>query len=218
MRKSNESNQSNESNDILKNRDFRRSPEGWLLSFVGIGTCLHFYVLAALSSTYFSPLAEACIAECGPQPENWGVRLRTRTLGELGNWFPLLCPDWYVAGLMTGSGWFDSAHGLQVYHFYPFTPLALRLGVVFYFLDVMPMFCPYPTTCEYDDYWKTGVHYCAAGRCQYIMTAKVMLERERARLAREKYLTERQKQKLEEIREQLRKLNAQFWEESERGV
>lgn len=119
---------------------------------------------------------------------------------------------------MTGSGWFDSAHGLQVYHFYPFTPLALRLGVVFYFLDVMPMFCPYPTTCEYDDYWKTGVHYCAAGRCQYIMTAKVMLEWERARLFREKHPTERQKQKLEEIREQLQKLNAQFWEESERGV
>lgn len=79
------------------------------------------------------------------------------------------------------------------------------------------MFCPYPTTCEYDDYWKTGVHYCAAGRCQYIMTAKVMLERERARLSREKHLTEslteRQKQKLEEIREQLRKLNVQLWEE-----
>ena len=92
------------------------------------------------------------------------------------------------------------------------------LGVVFYFLDVMPMFCPYPTTCEYDDYWKTGVHYCAAGRCQYIMTAKVMLERERARLSREKHPTERQKQKLEEIREQLRKLNAQVWEESERDV
>lgn len=32
---------------------------------------------------------------------------------------------------MTGSGWFDSAHGLQVYHFYPFTPLALRLGAIF---------------------------------------------------------------------------------------
>lgn len=75
------------------------------------------------------------------------------------------------------------------------------------------MFCPYPSTCEYDDYWKTGVHYCGAGRCQYIMTAKAMLERERARLAREKYLTERQKQKLEEIREQLRKLNSRFWEE-----
>lgn len=82
----------------------------------------------------------------------------------------------------------------------------------------MSMFCPYPTTCEYDDYWKTGVHYCAAGRCQYIMTAKAMLEWERARLSREKHPTERQKQKLEEIREQLRKLNAQVWEETKSGV
>lgn len=38
---------------------------------------------------------------------------------------------------MTGSGWFDSAHGLQVYHFYPFTPLALRLGVVFVLREFM---------------------------------------------------------------------------------
>lgn len=73
------------------------------------------------------------------------------------------------------------------------------------------MFCPYPTTCEWDAYRKTGVHFCNIGKCQYIMTAKVML-------ARKKHLTERQKQKLEEIWEQLRKLNAQFWEESERGV
>ena len=80
------------------------------------------------------------------------------------------------------------------------------------------MFCPYPTTCEWDAYRKTGVHFCNIGKCQYGMTAKVMLERERARLAREKHLTERQKQKLEEIREQLRKLNAQVWEESERDV
>lgn len=51
--------------------------------------------------------------------------------GGAGRLVPLLCPDWHAAGLMTGSGWFDSAHELQVYHFYPFTPLALRLGVVF---------------------------------------------------------------------------------------
>ena len=114
---------------------------------------------------------------------------------------------------MDSGGRFDSTHGHQVHHFYPFTPLALRLGVVFYFLDVMPMFCPYPTTCEYDDYWKTGVHYCAAGRCQYIMTAKAMLERERARLMKEKHLTERQKQALEEIRVQLRQLSGQVREE-----
>ena len=135
-----------------------------------------------------------------------------------GKLVPLLCPDWYAAGLMTGGGRFDSTHGPQVYHSHLFTPLALWLGVVFYFLDVMPMFCPYPTTCEWDAYRKTGVHFCNIGKCQYIMTAKAMLERERARLSREKHPTERQKQKLEDIREQLRKLNAQVWEESERDV
>ena len=67
------------------------------------------------------------------------------------------------------------------------------------------MFCPYPTTCEYDDYWKTGVHYCAAGRCQYIMTAKVMLEWEIEQLARIKRRTERQQQVLERLVEQYRK-------------
>ena len=67
------------------------------------------------------------------------------------------------------------------------------------------MFCPYPTTCEYDDYWKTGVHYCAAGRCQYIMTAKVMLEREIEQLARIKHRTERQQQVLDRLVEQYQK-------------
>ena len=40
------------------------------------------------------------------------------------------------------------------------------------------MFCPYPTTCEWDAYRKTGVHFCNIGKCQYIMTAKSMLEQE----------------------------------------
>ena len=76
----------------------------------------------------------------------------------------------------------------------------------------MPMFCPYPTTCEWDAYRKTGVHFCDIGKCQYIMTAKTMLERERARLMKEKHLTERQRQTLEEICEQLRQLSAQVGE------
>lgn len=80
------------------------------------------------------------------------------------------------------------------------------------------MFCPYPTTCEWDDFHKAGRHLCLRVKCPYQLTAKVMLERERARLAREKHLTERQKQKLEEIREQLRKLNAQFWEDVKSGI
>ena len=130
--KANESNQSNESNDILKNRDFRRSPEGWLLSFVGIGACLHFYVLAALSSTYFSPFGRGLHSRVRASTRKLGCAFADARSGGAGRLVPLLCPDWYAAGLMTGSGWFDSAHGRQVYHFYPFTPLALRLGVVFF--------------------------------------------------------------------------------------
>lgn len=107
---------------------------------------------------------------------------------------------------MTGSGWFDSAHGLQVYHFYPFTPLALRLGVVFYFLDVMPMFCPYPTTCEWDAYRKTGVHFCNIGKCQYSLTAKAMLEHEIGLLEQIRHRTERQEQVLERLYSQLREI------------
>ena len=38
---------------------------------------------------------------------------------------------------MTSGGWFDSTHGHQVHHFYPFTPLALRLGVVFVLREFM---------------------------------------------------------------------------------
>lgn len=66
------------------------------------------------------------------------------------------------------------------------------------------MFCPYPTTCEYDDYWKTGVHYCAAGRCQYIMTAKSMLEREIRLLAGVKHQTPQQREALERLRRKYR--------------
>lgn len=65
------------------------------------------------------------------------------------------------------------------------------------------MFCPYPTTCEYDDYWKTGVHYCGAGRCQYNMTAKVMLEHEIGLLEQIRHRTERQEQVLERLYSQL---------------
>ena len=100
---------------------------------------------------------------------------------------------------MTCGGWFDSAHGLQVYHFYPFTPLASRLGVVFYFLDVMPMFCPYPTTCEWDDFHKAGRHLCLRVRCPYQLTAKAMLEQEIRFLAQIRHKAEGQQQALDRL-------------------
>lgn len=66
------------------------------------------------------------------------------------------------------------------------------------------MFCPYPTTCEWDAYRETGVHFCNIGRCQYSMTAKAMLENEIEKLARLPSLTERQQQVLEKLIEQQR--------------
>lgn len=84
------------------------------------------------------------------------------------------------------------------------------------FQEVTPMFCPYPTTCIYDRWRKTGVHSCAMPVCQYGMTAKAMLENEIGKLEQVRHKTERQKQKLEEIRAQLQKLNSQFWEDLRR--
>lgn len=71
------------------------------------------------------------------------------------------------------------------------------------FQEVTPMFCPYPTTCEWDAYRKTGVHFCNIGKCQYGMTAKAMLENEIGKLEQVRHKTERQKQLLEKLREQL---------------
>ena len=65
------------------------------------------------------------------------------------------------------------------------------------------MFCPYPTTCEWDAYRKTGVHFCNIGKCQYGMTAKAMLENEIGKLEQVRLKTERQKQLLEKLREQV---------------
>lgn len=73
---------------------------------------------------------------------------------------------------------------------------------LFLYLDVMPMFCPYPTTCEWDAYRKTGVHFCNIGKCQYSLTAKAMLEREIALLSCIRHRTERQQQTLEKLVEQ----------------
>lgn len=66
------------------------------------------------------------------------------------------------------------------------------------------MFCPYPTTCEYDDFWKTGVHYCGAGKCRYSLTAKAMLENEIRFLERIAHPTPEQREALERLREKYR--------------
>lgn len=66
------------------------------------------------------------------------------------------------------------------------------------------MFCPYPTTCEWDAYRKTGVHFCNIGKCQYSMTAKAILETEIGLLSRLPNRTERQQQVLEKLMREYR--------------
>lgn len=86
--------------------------------------------------------------------------------------------------------------------FHPFPPLAVWLGVVSIFLDVIPMFCPYPTTCEWDDFHKAGRHLCLRVKCPYQLTAKAMLEQEIRFLAQIRCRTEGQQQALEKLKKQ----------------
>ena len=109
---------------------------------MGIGTCLHFYVLATLSSTYFSPFGRGLHSRVWASTRKLGCVFADARSGGAGRLVPLLRPDWYAAGLMTGGGWFDSAHGRQVYHFYPFTPLAFLAGGYFHFREVMSHVLP----------------------------------------------------------------------------
>ena len=69
---------------------------------------------------------------------------------------------------------------------------------------VTPMYCPYPTTCEWDDYHKAGIHLCLRIKCPYHLTAKAMLEHKIRLLAQIKHRTERQEQVLERLREMYR--------------
>lgn len=63
------------------------------------------------------------------------------------------------------------------------------------------MFCPYPTTCEWGAYRKTGVHFCNIGKCQYGMTAKAMLESEIGKLEQVRHKTQGQKEAIKRLRE-----------------
>lgn len=42
--------------------------------------------------------------------------------------------------------------------------------------------CPYPGTCEYDDFKRLGGHYCARGKCPYELQIRKMLLAEIRRL------------------------------------
>ena len=185
MRKSNESNQSNESNDIIENRDFRRSQEGRFLSFRGqLYSSIFIRAGYPLRHLLFSHFFVACTAECG---------LRT-------------CPEQFVAKAAGGA---TPPTGSKYTTSIILRPW-LRLGVVFYFMDVMPMFCPYPTTCEWDAYRRTGSHVCARVRCPYHLQAQKILEREVHRLKLLQSRTQAQQERLLVYQEELLRLRKEF--------
>ena len=64
------------------------------------------------------------------------------------------------------------------------------------------MFCPYPTTCEWDDFHKVGRHLCLRVKCPYQLTAKAMLEQEIRFLAQIRRPTAGQVLTLEKLRKQ----------------
>lgn len=68
------------------------------------------------------------------------------------------------------------------------------------------MFCPYPTTCEWDDFHKAGRHLCLRVKCPYQLTAKAVLEHEIGLLEQIRHRTERQEQVLERLYSQLREI------------
>lgn len=36
--------------------------------------------------------------------------------------------------------------------------------------------CPYPGTCEYDDFARIGTHFCARAACPYALSVRALLE------------------------------------------
>ena len=74
----------------------------------------------------------------------------------------------------------------------------------FLFSDVMPMFCPYPTTCELDDYHKAGIHLCLRVKCPYHFTAKAMLDHKIKSLEAIRGKTEQQKATLARLQKKRR--------------
>lgn len=100
--KSNESNQSNDSNDILDNRETRSGFQGFIFLWKS---------LLKADAGRDNPAT----LYPGSSRQDWG----------------LPCPDWYASGLMVIGGWFDSAHGRQVYPHLISTPLAFWLGAIF---------------------------------------------------------------------------------------
>ena len=132
----------------------------------------------------FLPFFVACTAECGPRT----------------------CPEQLAAKAAGGATPPTGSKNTTSILLRPW----LRLAVVFYFMDVMPMFCPYPTTCEWDAYRRTGSHVCARVRCPYHLQAQKILEREVHRLKLLQSRTQAQQERLLVYQEELLRLRKEF--------
>lgn len=68
------------------------------------------------------------------------------------------------------------------------------------------MLCPYPTTCEYDDYQRTGAHYCSRAKCPYRIHTRRILAGQIRRLASLRDRTEKQEECLSRLKGQYARL------------
>ena len=62
--------------------------------------------------------------------------------------------------------------------------------------------CPYPVTCEYDDFRRTGVHFCARVKCPYRIHARKILAGQSKELASLPKRTVKQETRLGELKRQ----------------
>lgn len=66
--------------------------------------------------------------------------------------------------------------------------------------------CPYPTTCEHDDYRRTGEHVCQLAHCPYRIHARRIVAGQIKQLAAAKNRTGKQDAQLEKLKAQYARL------------
>ncbi len=65
--------------------------------------------------------------------------------------------------------------------------------------------CPLPTKCIYDDYLRTGVHYCSKGHCIHKRLLRTQIARQIHQLVSIKNISPRQSLQLRELKEKYAK-------------
>lgn len=68
------------------------------------------------------------------------------------------------------------------------------------------MLCPYPTTCEYDTYRRTGEHTCGHVKCPFIANTLEIVDSQIKKLATIVNRTEKQEAQLEKLKAQYARL------------